>query len=143
MARDLIPPPAPSWRALQPDGTPNLVELPPEKPAEPPPPASLDAKTVAAWVQTYLDAEDWRVLAINPHGVLLASPGGLVVLEEEHPTGWMRADCFGCHNVNNIHQINRTGLPDDEVDLAGVRAIVQSGGESSCMMCHGSNGVPP
>jgi hypothetical protein len=34
MARDLIPPPAPSWRALQPDGTPNLVELPPEKPSE-------------------------------------------------------------------------------------------------------------
>lgn len=77
------------------------------------------------------------------YGNILASPAGLVVLEEEHPTGWMRADCFGCHNVNNIHQINRTGLPDDEVDLAGVRAIVQSGGESSCMMCHGSNGVPP
>lgn len=77
------------------------------------------------------------------YGNLLASPGGLVVLEEEHPTGWMRADCFGCHNVNNIHQINRTGLPDDEVDLAGVRAIVQNQGESSCMMCHGSNGVPP
>jgi hypothetical protein len=35
MARDLIPPPAPSWRALQSDGTPNLVELPPEKPATP------------------------------------------------------------------------------------------------------------
>jgi hypothetical protein len=76
------------------------------------------------------------------YGNLLASPGGLVVLEEEHPTGWMRADCFGCHNVNNIHQINRTDLPDDDVDLPGVRAIVQSGGEASCMMCHGTNGVP-
>jgi hypothetical protein len=40
MARDLIPPPAPSWRALQSDGTPNLVELPPEKPAEPEPAAA-------------------------------------------------------------------------------------------------------
>ena len=77
------------------------------------------------------------------YGNMLASPGGLVVLEEEHPTGWMRSDCFGCHNVNNIHQVNRTGLPDDEVDLAGVRAIVHNEGESSCMMCHGSNGVPP
>jgi hypothetical protein len=76
------------------------------------------------------------------YGNLLASPGGLVVLEEEHPTGWMRADCFGCHNVNNMHQINRTGLPDDEVDLPGIRAIIQSGGEDSCMMCHGDNGVP-
>ena len=76
------------------------------------------------------------------YGNLLASPGGLVVLEEEHPSGWMRADCFGCHNVNNIHQVNRTGLPDDDVDLPNVRAIVQSGGEASCMMCHGDNGVP-
>ena len=77
------------------------------------------------------------------YGNLLASPEGLVIVESEHPTGWTRPDCFACHNVNNIHQINRTGLPDDEVDLAGVRAIVQSGGEASCMMCHGSNGLPP
>src|ERR1700742_1829453 len=33
MARDLIPPPAPSWRP-QPDGTPHLIELPPEPPSE-------------------------------------------------------------------------------------------------------------
>jgi len=75
------------------------------------------------------------------YGNILASPGGLVLLEEEHPTGWMRPDCFGCHNGNNIHQVNRTGLPDDEVDLPGVRAIVESGGEASCSMCHGANGV--
>jgi hypothetical protein len=76
------------------------------------------------------------------YGNLLASPGGLVVLEEEHPTGWMRPDCFGCHNVNNMHQVNRTGLPDDEVDLPGIRAIIQNQGEASCMQCHGTNGVP-
>ena len=76
------------------------------------------------------------------YGNILASPEGLVLVQEEHPGGWMRADCFGCHNVNNIHQINRTGLPDDQVDLANVRAIVHSGGEESCPMCHGSNGVP-
>jgi hypothetical protein len=45
MASDLIPPPAPSWR-FQPDGTPRLVELPPEpkelaEPAPPPPPEDL------------------------------------------------------------------------------------------------------
>ena len=77
------------------------------------------------------------------YGNLLASPGGLVVLEEEHPSGWGRPDCFGCHNVNNIHQVNRTGLPDDEVDLAGVRAIVQNQGLGSCAQCHGDNGVKP
>jgi hypothetical protein len=42
-----------------------------------PPPVSQDPKDVAAWVQAHLDAQDWRVLAINPHGVLLASPGGV------------------------------------------------------------------
>lgn len=77
------------------------------------------------------------------YGNLLASPGGLVVLEEEHPTGWGRSDCFGCHNVNNMHQVNRTGLPDEDVDLPGIRAIIRSGGETSCTMCHGDNGVEP
>ena len=46
------------------------------------------------------------------YGNLLASPGGLIVLEEEHPTGWMRPDCFSCHNVLNMHTVNRTGLPN-------------------------------
>jgi hypothetical protein len=77
------------------------------------------------------------------YGNLLASPAGLVLVESEHPSGWTRPDCFACHNVNNIHQVNRTGLPDDQVDLAGIRAIVQNQGEASCASCHGNNGVPP
>ena len=77
------------------------------------------------------------------YGNVLASPDGLVLVQEEHPTGWGRGDCFACHNVNNIHQVNRTGLPDDQINLPNVRAIVQNEGESSCMMCHGSNGVAP
>jgi hypothetical protein len=75
------------------------------------------------------------------YGNLLASPGGLIVLESEHPTGWMRPDCFGCHEVENMHQVNRTGLPDAVVDLPGINAIIQNQGESSCPMCHGDNGV--
>lgn len=67
---------------------------------------------------------------------------GLVLVQEEHPTGWTRPDCFGCHNVLNIHNVNRTGLPDDVVNLPGVRAIVQNQGEASCPLCHGNNGVP-
>ena len=77
------------------------------------------------------------------YGNVLASPSGLVLVQEEHQTGWGRADCFACHNANNIHQVNRTGLPDDEADLANVRAIVHNQGESSCVMCHGANGVEP
>ncbi len=77
------------------------------------------------------------------YGNIFASPEGLVLLQEEHPTGWSRPDCFACHEVRNIHTINRSGLPDEEVDLEGVRAIVSEQGESSCMLCHGDNGVTP
>jgi len=75
------------------------------------------------------------------YGNLLASPGGLVVLEEEHPSGWGRPDCFTCHVARNMHQVNRTGLPDEEVDLPGIRAIVNNQGLGSCSQCHGDNGV--
>ena len=53
-----------------------------------PPPASQAAKDVAAWMQAHLDAQDWRVLAINPHGVLLASPGWVKL----RPDGLAEAD---------------------------------------------------
>lgn len=75
------------------------------------------------------------------YGNLLASPDGLVLVQQEHPTGWTRPDCFACHEVRNIHTVNRTGLPDDVVDLPGVRAIVQNEGVGSCSLCHGNNGV--
>ena len=75
------------------------------------------------------------------YGNLLASPDGLVLVAEEHPTGWTRPDCLACHEVRNIHTVNRTGLPDDVVDLPGVRAIVENNGAGSCSLCHGNNGV--
>lgn len=77
------------------------------------------------------------------YGNLLASPDELVLVQAEHPTGWTRPDCFACHEVRNIHTVNRTGLPDDVIDLPGVRAIVATGGEGSCQQCHGTNGVVP
>lgn len=75
------------------------------------------------------------------YGNLLASPGGLFVLQEEHPSGWGRAECFACHEVRNLHVENRTGLPDEEIDLPNVRAIIRNQGEASCALCHGDNGV--
>jgi hypothetical protein len=75
------------------------------------------------------------------HGNILASPGGLILVQEEHPSGWGRPDCFACHQIENMHQVNRTGLPDSEVDLPGINAIIQNQGESSCHLCHGDNGV--
>ena len=83
------------------------------------------------------------------YGNLFDSPGGLLVLEVEHPAGFGRPDCFACHEVRNSHNENRTGLancedvPDgsDCIDLNEIHAIIKSGGEQSCMMCHGDNGV--
>jgi hypothetical protein len=77
------------------------------------------------------------------YGNLLASPQGLVLVRDEHPTGWGRGECFGCHVASNIHNVNRTDLPDAVVDLPNVRAIVRNQGLSSCPQCHGSNGVTP
>jgi hypothetical protein len=75
------------------------------------------------------------------YGNLLDSPGGLLVLQEEHPDGWGRPDCLVCHVASNMHTVNRTGLPDAQIDLPGVRAIVQAQGQASCSQCHGDNGV--
>jgi hypothetical protein len=86
------------------------------------------------------------------YGNLLNSPGGLLVLEEEHPTGWQRPDCLGCHAVINMHTVNRTGLPNCNtlpdpppegcIDLAEIQEIIDNQGPSTCMLCHGENGVP-
>ncbi len=74
-------------------------------------------------------------------GNLFNSPAGLVLVEEEHPAGWGRPDCFTCHEIRDIHTVNRTGIPD--LDLGAVRAVVDQQGLASCPQCHGSNGVQP
>jgi hypothetical protein len=84
------------------------------------------------------------------YGNLLNSPAGLILVAQEHPTGWGRPDCLVCHEVRNMHVVNRTGLPDCTpavqdacIDLPGIRAIINSEGEASCAQCHGDNGVNP
>lgn len=85
------------------------------------------------------------------YGNLLLSPGGLTVLEEEHPTGWGRADCQACHERRNAHIENRTGLADCAdvppgtacIDLDEIQGIIRAQGDQSCMLCHGENGVQP
>jgi hypothetical protein len=72
-------------------------------------------------------------------GNIFDSPGGLVLTQEEHPDGWGRSDCFGCHPVNVIHQENRTG--QGELPLTDIRALVEKDGLNACPICHGDNGV--
>ncbi len=75
------------------------------------------------------------------YGNLFNSPAGLVLVRDEHPTGWGRPDCFSCHEIRDIHTVNRTGIAN--FDLAGVRNVVAAQGEASCPQCHGNNGVQP
>jgi hypothetical protein len=70
---------------------------------------------------------------------MLESAGGLVVTEAEHMSGWGRAQCFDCHDEAALHRVACA----ESVDLDGVRAEVDSGGEGSCSVCHGGNGVDP
>jgi len=88
----------------------------------------------------------------DDYGDILNSPAGLVLVEEEHTAGWGRPDCFLCHEIRNMHVVNRTGLPNcDDVDpaletcldLGEIQSIIRNGGEQSCALCHGDNGVQP
>lgn len=73
------------------------------------------------------------------YGDLEASPQGLVLTQEEHEGGWGRSRCFLCHAIENIHINYYSTTPG--VDLNAVRSITITGGDSSCVTCHGSNGV--
>ena len=75
------------------------------------------------------------------YGNLFNSPSGLILTQGEHPTGWGRHDCLACHNVGNIHCVNRTGV--STLNLADVREVVSRLGQASCVECHGTNGVQP
>jgi hypothetical protein len=74
-----------------------------------------------------------------PEGSMLASEGGLVVTEAEHPLGWGSAECTDCHALPAIHLAGCT----PEVDLVEAREEVDLLGLDSCATCHGDNGVTP
>lgn len=73
------------------------------------------------------------------YGNLLDTPEGLVLTEGEHGIGWGHPECTICHNLENIHLENRTGIPID-IDLIHDQAIED--GIAGCAICHGTNGIP-
>lgn len=72
------------------------------------------------------------------YGDILDSPDGLILTEEEHQFGWGRSECIMCHNLNNIHTVDRTGLG---IDVEAIQEQTFEEGEASCPTCHGTNGV--
>ncbi len=72
-------------------------------------------------------------------GNIFESSEGLILTEEEHPSGWMREDCLACHPLNKIHQVDRTGT--GLLLLEDIQEFVLEEGPESCVICHGDNGV--
>lgn len=71
-------------------------------------------------------------------GNLLNTSGGLVLTQAEHPTGWGESECTLCHNLENIHLVDRTGV----TDITAVHNQAISEGITGCAACHGTNGAP-
>ncbi len=65
---------------------------------------------------------------------------GLILTEEDHPDGWQREDCFVCHPLDVIHQVDRSGT--GSLLLDDIQEFVIMEGLASCPICHGDNGVP-
>lgn len=79
-----------------------------------------------------------NTLGGEDHGNLATSDEGITLTQDEHPIGWGEADCFFCHNMENIHQTDRTGTG---LNLEGIRELTQDEGLASCATCHGTNGL--
>lgn len=72
------------------------------------------------------------------YGNILTTDQGLILTEAEHTGGWGRAVCTMCHNLDNIHLVDRTGI---NVDVDAIRTLTLEQGYSVCSTCHGTNGV--
>ena len=70
---------------------------------------------------------------------LLATPEGLVLTQSEHEIGWGHAECTMCHNLENIHLINRTEIV---IDIEVIHQQAIDNGITGCATCHGTNGTP-
>ena len=74
-------------------------------------------------------------------GNLIASAQGTQLTREEHSTGWGRRECFVCHPLEEIHQVDRSGT--GVLPLEDIRRLVDRDRLESCPLCHGNNGVDP
>lgn len=72
------------------------------------------------------------------YGDLLDTPGGLSLNQAKHSIGWSKSECTLCHNLDNIHLVDRTGV----TDIVTVHNNAIRDGITGCAACHGTNGVP-
>lgn len=72
------------------------------------------------------------------YGDILETESGLILVESEHTYGWGRSDCLVCHNLENIHLVDNSGLG---IDVEAISEQTQDEGEECCAECHGTNGA--
>ena len=72
------------------------------------------------------------------HGNIVAGALGAILTQTDHPSGWGEANCFLCHNKDNIHQTDRSGTG---LNLEAIRSLTETDGLESCSGCHGTNGL--
>jgi hypothetical protein len=74
------------------------------------------------------------------YGDIFERNGGSFVLKRDlHELGWGKTECFLCHNINNIHKVERVAAL--KIDLKAIDDQVAKEGLNSCVDCHGNNGV--
>ncbi len=73
------------------------------------------------------------------YGDIYAEDQSLLTNPSNHPHGYGKKNCFQCHNVQNIHQVDL--ILSLDVDLNSIHSRIAEDGLSSCQDCHGNNGT--
>jgi hypothetical protein len=90
--------------------------------AEPPPPASFDEADVLAWVDSYIDAVGWSVLAADDGAVALAAPAAPKVLDDATLQAEVRQEYFKPAAIGPMQ--SRSNLQIWNLDCKGARMRV-------------------
>lgn len=72
------------------------------------------------------------------YGNILNSPDGLTLTQGEHEIGWGNSQCTLCHNLENIHLVDRSGIG---IDVDAIHEQALEDGIGGCAVCHGTNGT--
>jgi len=75
---------------------------------------------------------------------LALSPAGLTLTQGEHVDGWGHDECFQCHQAWRIHRVSCSSFDGEPglIDLEAIADRADPNDTTTCVSCHGANGVP-
>jgi hypothetical protein len=71
---------------------------------------------------------------------LIRTEDGLALTPDEHGVGWGNETCLQCHQTWNTHVRDCSRAVD--WDLEAIREAADFEDPTTCVPCHGANGVP-